>query len=400
MMRSAGNRRLARCSAAIAALLALGPMTGASGPLGSPAVGEATDRTLPRPPANGEMGFVVSSLAQTVVPGLDACPNGTVPRLRDAWLETLPPEEHARLKLKENIQEFERGWQSYAFGANGTNICSQPDIFDHPLIRTVQSPYAFGLNLDEDAAPNSTCTHENFSSPTGEKGIDNQVYRAMGCTLEWRGVDGSGGDITRGSKQFHSSGEWTQVLLLRGVDSLQNDNDVEVVYANTSDRPNVDTNGNFLSGVSFTINNTAPRYRNVLRGRIVNGVLTTRPQDIVLTETWGQGGARDIRGARSKWEMRQGRLQLAFQPDGTLRGLVGGYRPIFDVYQAMALGGAGTALVAGIDCAAYHATLKKLADGIRDPKTGQCSGVSSAEQMSAVPAFVNDVPTGQRTAAR
>ena len=58
------------------------------------------------------------------------------------------------------------------------------------------------------------------------------------------------------------------------------------------------------------------------------------------------------------------------------------------------------ALVAGIDCAAYHATLKKLADGIRDPRTGQCSGVSSAEQMSAVPAFVNDVITGQRTAAR
>jgi hypothetical protein len=114
----------------------------------------------------------------------------------------------------------------------------------------------------------------------------------------------------------------------------------------------------------------------------------------------GQGGARDIRGVRTKWEMRQGRLQLAFQPDGTLRGLVGGYKPIFDVYQGMALGGAGTALVAGIDCAAYHATLKKLADGLRDPKTGQCNGVSSAEQISAVPAFITDVPTGQRTEAR
>jgi hypothetical protein len=400
MMRSAGNRRLARCSAAIAALLALGPMTGANSPLGSPANGEAADRALPKPPANGVMGFVVSSLAPTVVSGTDACPNGTVPRLRDAWLETLPAEERARLKLKENIQEFERGWQSYAFGQNGTNICSQPEMFDHPLIKTVQSPYALGLNLDEGAAPNSTCAHETFTSPTGEKGIDNQVYRAMGCTLEWRGVDGSGGDITRGSKSFHTSGEWTQVLLLRGVDSLQNDSDVEVIYANTADRPNIDNNGNFLTGVSFTVNNTPPRYRNVLHGRIVNGVLTTRPQDIVLTETWGQGGARDIRGARTKWEMRQGRLQLAFQPDGSLRGLVGGYRPIPEVYQAMALGGAGTALVAGIDCAAYHATLLKLADGVRDSKTGRCTGVSSAEQMSAVPAFINDVPSGQRTAAR
>ena len=400
MMRGTNLLRLARCTAALAAMLTLGPITGTSGPMSAPAVGEATDRALPKPPANGVMGFVVSSLAPAVVSGTDACPNGTVPRLRDAWLETLPPEEHARLKLKENIQEFERGWQSYAFGPNGTNICSQPEMFDHPLIKTVQSPYGIGLDLDHGAAKGSTCAHETFTSPTGEKGIDNQVYRAMGCTLEWRGVDGSGGDITRGSKSFHTSGEWTQVLLLRGVDSLQNDNDVEVVYANTADRPNVDTNGNFLSGVSFTINNTAPRYRNVLHGRIVNGVLTTQPQDIVLTETWGQGGARDIRGARTKWEMRQGRLRLAFQPDGTLRGLVGGYRPIFDIYQSMALGGAGTALVAGIDCAAYHNTLAKLADGLRDPKTGKCSGVSSGEVMSAVPAFINDVPNGQRTAAR
>jgi len=400
MKKAAGQGRLARCTAALAAVLALGSMTGASGPLGAPANGEATDRTLPKPPANGEMGFVVSSLAPAVVPGLDACPNGTVPRLRDAYLETLPVAERERLKLKENIQEFERGWQSYAFGPNGTNICSQPEMFNHPVIKTVQSPYGLGLNLDEGAAPNSTCTHEKFTSPTGEKGIDNQVYRAMGCTLEWRGVDGSGGDIIRGARQFLSSGEWTQVLLLRGVDSLQSDNDVEVIYANTPDRPNVDTNGNFLSGVSFTVSNTAPRYRNVLHGRIVDGVLTTRPQDIVLAETWGQGGARDIRGARTKWEMRQGRLRLAFQPDGTLRGLVGGYRPIFDVFQSMALGGAGTALVAGIDCAAYHNTLANLADGLRDTKTGKCSGVSSAEVMSAVPAFINDVPNGQRTAAR
>ena len=33
--------------------------------------------------------------------------------------------------------------------------------------------------------------------------------------------------ITRGAQQFHSSGEWTQVILLRGVDSLERDDDVD-----------------------------------------------------------------------------------------------------------------------------------------------------------------------------
>lgn len=60
--------------------------------------------------------------------------------------------------------------------------------------------------------------------------------------------------------------------------------------------------------------------------------------------------------------------------------------------QSPSIGGAGAALAAGIDCAGTLATLRKYADGIRDPRTGKCSGVSSAMDLYAVPAFVNDVP--------
>ncbi len=88
-------------------------------------------------------------------------------------------------------------------------------------------------------------------------------------------------------------------MLLRGVDSLERDDEVEVIYGNTPDRPMVDSKGQFLAGASFTISTKPPRHRNVLRGRIVGGVLTTEPADIKLTQTWGQGGARDIRGNRS-----------------------------------------------------------------------------------------------------
>src|ERR1043166_2670976 len=143
----------------------------------------------------------------------------------------------------------------------------------------------------------------------------------------------------------------------------------------------------------------APRYRNVLKGRIVDGVLTTESADIKLTQTWGQGGARDIRGNRTSYDLRSARLRLTIQPDGSVRGVRGGYQPVFDLIQSPAIGGAGAALDGGIDCAAELKTLKALADGIRDPKTGQCTGVSSAYELTAVPAFVNDVP-GARTAAK
>lgn len=375
-------------------------MLGISAPqlLRTPAAAAPTGIQLPAPPPNGVMGFVVENFYPPVIMGKDACPTGPAPRLRDAYLATQTSPERDRLSLKENETELTQRWHAYAFGANGTNICSQPEMFNHAPVPTVQSKISLGLDLDGGSSANS-CQHENFVSPSGERGIDNQEYRALGCTLEYRGVDGISNDIQNGMKQFMASGEWTQVILLRGVDSLQKDNDVEVVYGNTSDRPSVDSKGKFLSGASFTVNETGARHRNVLHGRIAKGVLTTDPSEITLVQTWGQGGARDIRGNRGQYRFSRARLRLQFQPDGTVTGIVGGYRPLFDVILSEALGGAGTALVAGIDCSAYLTTLRKLADGMRDPKTGQCHGVSSAFELQGVPAFVNDVPN-PRTAAR
>ena len=364
-----------------AGLLAIGPMTTAQ---------QAPGR-LPDPPANGIMGFVVSEFQPPVLQEKGACPQGTTLKIRDQFLQTLPEEERARLSRKENEAELVQKWQASLFGANNTNICSQPDMFNRPDMRTVQSKFAWGLHLDG-GDPQQTCDHESFTSPGGETGIDNQEYRVMGCTLEWRGTDGIKGDVAVGMRQFHVSGEWTQVILLKGVDSLQHDDDVEVIYANTPDRPAVDSQGNFLRGASFSVSTRPPRERNDLHGRIDNGVLTTDPKDIKLVETWGQGGARDIRGNRSKFDLRRGRLRLSFQPDGSLRGMLGGYKPVFDVIQSPSIGGVGSALVAGIDCAQYLQTLRKYADGVRDPKTGKCTAVSSALQVTAIPAFVNDIP--------
>jgi len=403
-----GGRQRRRLTVALGAIggtvLGAGVLLGLWGAAPPAARSEATPPpVLPAPPANGVIGFVVQNFVPPVVPGMDACPHGTAPRLREQYLRTLTPAEQAQLRLKENEKKLTELWHAYAFGPNGTNICSQPDRFDHAPYPAVESKLGIGLDLDHDAggkATASTCAHDNFQSPAGDHGIDNQEYRAMGCTLEMRGLDGNGGDALSGMKQFHNSGEWTQVILLKGVDSLVNDDDVEVVYANTADRPELDSKGNFLRGVSFSVNDTGVRHRNVLRGHIHNGVLTTDPADIRLAQTWGQGGARDIRGNRSQYHFEEGRLRLEFQPDGSLRGVVGGYRPIHDVIISPSLGGAGSALAAGIDCAAELATLKKMADGMRDPQSGQCTAVSSAMRIEAIPAYVNDLPVPARRAMR
>ena len=157
--------------AVAAVLLAIGPMSGAPGPLSAPAVGEATSRELPRPPADGVMGFVVASFAAPMVPGTDACPEGPALRLSGMYLASLPPAERERLMRKENEKEFESRWKASAFGPNDANVCSQPDAFERPLLRTVQSPLAWGLDLDGDkgrgAAGADGCAQQDFTSPTG-----------------------------------------------------------------------------------------------------------------------------------------------------------------------------------------------------------------------------------------
>ena len=347
----------------------------------APAVGEAPSG-LPEVPANGEMGFLVSRFVMPIVPGLEACPDGLALNIRESYVAGLAPAEKERLLRPENEAELTQRWKASIMGPGGSNVCTNPEMFpDRPLLRTVRHPTGWGMDLDQ-GGNDDTCAHEEFTDPHGKTGIDNQEYRAMGC---W--------PMVRGYDQFFASGEWTQVLLIQGVDSMVRDDDVTVIYANTPDRPVVDSTGKFLPGASFTVSDTAPRHRNVLKARIVNGVLESEPQDVMLAQTWGQGGARDIRGNRTKFTYKKARLRLTFNPDGSLSGMIGGYRPLFEIFQSPAIGGIGAATTAGIDCAGQLATLRKMADGIRDPQTGQCSAVSSAMRITAIPAFVTDVPT-------
>ena len=340
-------------------------------------------------PANRELGFILTAFAPAIYQGKDDCPDGLAGTIRENYLDSLPADERARLLKPENEKELTRLWQASSDGPNNTNLCANPEQFDRPLVRQLQGKVARGLDLDGDSSGKvggDACVHQNFTAPDGGQGIDNQAYRAMGCTRNYRGVDGVAGDIVRGSNMYLSSGEHSMVLLLRGVDSIVNDDDVEVIFATTGDRPTLDSRGNFITGASFTVTNN-PRWRNVLHGRIVGGVLSTEPADIHLTRSWGHGG---IRGAKNEWDLRRGRLRLAFQSNGALQGVFGGYQTPYGVISSTIIGGNGATKVAGIDCAAQYKTLLALVDGIRDPATGQCTHVSVGLDVAAVPAYVFD----------
>jgi hypothetical protein len=335
-----------------------------------------------------ELGFVVSTFHYAIYPGMtDNCPAGFANTNSDAYLASLSPAERARLSKPENEEEFSRLWKASVRGPDNTNLCTNFDQFpERGLQRTVQGKVSYGLDLDGKKHSTDTCAHEEFDGPAGERGIDNQAYRAMGCMRMWRSSDGTPGDFIRYQQEWLSSGEFTNVLVLRGVDSLANDDEVEVIVASSLDQPVVDAQQRFIDGATYALADN-PRWRNVLKGRIRDGVLTTQAKDIVLRQPI-QSSENMPRMLRTENVFRQGRLRLTFQPNGSVRGVMAGYAPLLQLFERSAVTGVGATDVVNYDCAASYNTLKRLADGGRDPKTGQCTTISTAFEVAAVPAFV------------
>jgi hypothetical protein len=349
--------------------------------------------TLPPLPANGERGYVLTDFSYAIYPGAkENCPNGAAADLHQDFLDTLPADERARLTRPENEKEYHTRAIAYGFGPSDTNVCTSYDRFpNRSLIRqTVQSKIAYGLNLDGDDTDGARnpkgCAHENFTSPTGEKGIDNQAYRALGCWVFWRKPDGSIGEMTDYMQQHMATGDQTVVMLLRGLDSLENDDDVEVIVASTLNVPALDAQGKIQPDTSFEVSDN-PRWRNVLHGRVKNGVLTTEPADIVLRRAMAVGGQE---GREVEWMLYGARLRISFKADGSLDGILGTYEPFQALIQDHILAGAATVRSGNVDCATQYNTLQKLADGRRDPNTGKCTAISSAHLIKAIPAFVFD----------
>lgn len=342
------------------------------------------------PPAHAaDYGFVLTKLTPAFYRGDEKidCPEGRSPSLREAFLASRSPAERARLLKPENSIELERGYKTdYVFSADGRDICTSAPDFDTPdraLQKITQSKIGPGLDLDgaadDDHSTPGTCAHKSFTSPTGRPGVDNQFYRAIACNTFWRGaLSGGVGDALGESPLLNSAA----VMVVRGVTNWDNDPDVVVTIAGSPDKAPKDVRQQTIGGGSMSMTDN-PRWRAVLMGRIENGVLITEPADLVLPDSWvGASGGEFI--------LKRARLLVKLQPNGDLEGDAGGYRPIDNVIGTLEVGGPGVASTAGVDCASVRKTLRVLADGDPDPKTGACSTVSMGLDFAAKPAFVFD----------
>ncbi len=363
-------------SAALVALL--GTAASSAAPLG----GSGAEATV------GSYGYVVTRIAPAIYKGDDAldCPDGPAYTASEAYLANISAAKRDRLLKPENAEELAETWRrEYVSDDQGRNICAHPEDFDRPPQRQVQSKIAYGLDLDGQnggsPAPN-TCAHKNFLGTDGATGVDNQYFRAVGCNPYYRGKGPDGiGDQINGYRRLWSMGPNTTVIMLSGVDDFRNDDHVEFFLASSPDAPPVDPRMKVIDGGSLAITSN-PRWRNVGVGRIRDGILTTDPMDFDIYIHWSFVGG--------EMNLRRARFQLEVLPTGELKGIVAAYWPISNAADRHRGGGRAVGSIANVECAAVYATYKLLADGDPDPKTGQCTSISTTMEVTASPTYLFD----------
>ncbi len=278
-------------------------------------------------------------------------------------------------------------------GPHGENVCADPAAAPDPGHKIAQGKVAFGFNLDgktDDGgapAPNS-CAHEKFTSPDGAPGIDNQMYRATACMVAIRGKRGHDGFVLSYiMERMRAEGLRTFLVEVSGLEPGKKDGDVEVGIYLGSDPLMLDAKGEVRRDTTQHISKDV-RFHNVVHGTMKDGVITTDTFNLNLLgdPLWVP-----------EFHFRDAKLRLEVLPNGDLKGIVGGYQDLKTMYYNTVKSGILFETTNAASCPGVYYAMKRLADGYPDPKTGECTAISTAYAIEAIPAFVLHPPGEAKT---
>ena len=323
--------------------------------------------------------FVISWIAPNTDSTEQQCPvMNSKPTEADVF-RFLSPEEVARERAKNGEKGVTAGIQTETRGPDKLNAVLLPGIVPPPEFHEPAATVVDGINLDDDdgkgAPRRGTCKHTNFTSPDGRTGIDNQYYRASACIP---GFHGKQGYRNQTSNARRADGNTTTLIEISGIHDEKNDRHVNVAFIFSRDKPMRDAAGKYVPNYTFrtTDNPNFTLYNIRLSGRIVDGVIITEPVKR-LALNLGQDPQLEIFSAR---------LRLEILPDGSLKGMLAGYRDWRDIVDTSASGYSEGLF--SYQLPGFYNSLKRNADGMKNPVTGECDGISIAYEVDAVPAFL------------
>jgi hypothetical protein len=338
-----------------------------AGLLGSALCVVATAQAADSPVRGHTIGYVLTAKNVAIWQSPDGkveCPQGLNDGPREQFKELYPENAGAHYKFVDT--QLEREGQIW-------NPTTDPESNKLQPFREAQGATALGLNLDGKVGPH------DFTSPDGEQGIDNQMYRVLGCVGNYRGPDGSYRHFIEDYMRKFNYNRW--LIELTNVDDLTNDDDVDVTLYRGKDPLMVDALGGFIAGSTQHVDfRWGKSFIYHLKGKIKDGVLTTEPADVTFPESQARGVPYLL--------VRGWRVKLHMKPDGA-EGLMAGYTDIERYYNSLGQNWSTHHRSYGAEAmASEYRSMIKNADGYPDPATGQNTAISMAWEVKFAQAFI------------
>ncbi|MGE4063071.1 MAG: hypothetical protein AB7E79_06855 [Rhodospirillaceae bacterium] len=318
---------------------------------------------------DGRIAYVMTHRAWAVhqtPEGKVECPVGYNDGPREQFKQLFPNDGSKRTLVDTQIMREARQWF--------------PDTSEEGFkFKDAGGKISYGLDLDGQVGA------EDFISPDGVKGVDNQLYRAIGCISNYRAPEGT---IYHFEQEYMRRYNYNRMLIeLTGVDNLVNDPEVTVTsYRGRDELLTSATGESFISGGTQRPDlRFGKPFISQWKGKIVDGVLITEPADYYFPsgQAFDTNDYHYIRGAR---------YQLKLTENGA-EGVIAGYVDVEWFNHHLNTSWSTHHQSYGqLSAPSLYRALNRLADGYPDPKTGQMRGISGALNVKYTQVFVNHPP--------
>lgn len=306
---------------------------------------------------DGSIAYALTFLnwALHYTPDAQECPQGFNDGPREHFKMLFPDDGQKRTVVETQLKREIAGWFP--------KDAKEPFEFHE-----ASGPIGLGMNLDGKVDDN------DFTSPSGQKGIDNELFRALGCIETYRGADAYNNFYD--TKHVITDRYNRTLIEITDLDSLENDGDVTVTVYRGTDRLLSDAAGNTIGfngipgGSQRLDTRWGKKFVQQYKGKIVDGVLMTETADFVFP--WNTFG---VPTDETMYDMR---AQLKLSPEGA-EGLLGGYLDFESLHwKNMKSDSTHHQSYGRLASPSLYQAMARLADGRPDPETGENRGISSA----------------------
>ncbi len=248
-------------------------------------------------------------------------------------------------------------------------VPNYPEAVRDPMIESVTGKYAYGFDLG------GKSDQSKFVDPDTNEKIDNQLWRAVGCTESYR--------ATPPEQPYPEELSWATLIdtapgwaiYLTG-ENLDKDGPVTVTTDRLLQHLERDANGKVMPFGTYVID-PSPKSHNVFQGEIKDGILTITPSKLYMKAQ--HPFYLDI-------ALTNAHMRLRHEVDGRLTGYWGGYLD-WQRYAYMYTSRPAN----GADYIGLYHSLRRMADANPDPATGKNRDISGTFRMEALPAYLANI---------